>query len=350
MTASRARVLRGIAAGRPLIGPQNVHIDVTNACNAACITCWDHSPLLRVPRPASWKRRSMPRARFDAIVAQLGTLGSVEAVVLSGMGDPLVHPDIYDLITTIAQRGWHLTLLSNLIAADPERLATAGVDQLLVGVHGARPETYAAFHPGWSETQFFRLCKTLRVLGRAGVRMRHVQVIDRNTAPDVPDMVAFGRQFGADRVNFKLASLAGGTERTAITADQLQWLREEGVPLARERARAQGVHTNLDLFETQLAAAAGAPLTTTPIREIGCYMGFVYTRITVDEDVLFCCNTAVKVGSLREADLAALWEGAAWQAARDAVAEGRYFEGCERCGKYEQNVKWAARVRQAAAS
>ena len=32
-------------------GPRTVHFDVTNACNAACITCWDHSPLLATPAP-----------------------------------------------------------------------------------------------------------------------------------------------------------------------------------------------------------------------------------------------------------------------------------------------------------
>ena len=33
----RARVLFGLSQGRPVVGPQNVHIDVTNGCNAACI-------------------------------------------------------------------------------------------------------------------------------------------------------------------------------------------------------------------------------------------------------------------------------------------------------------------------
>ncbi|MEL6343338.1 MAG: radical SAM protein, partial [Myxococcota bacterium] len=176
---SRQQVLDGIRMGRPVIGPQSVHIDVTNGCNAACVTCWDHSPLLRVPRPAHWKRRRLPWERFSAIVDQLVEMGSVEAVVLSGMGEPLTHPRIYDMIARVKAEGWSLTMLSNLVAADIDRLAASGVDNLLVGVQGASTESYTAFHPGWSEQHFFTMCRYLRRLSRAGVQVRHVQVINR---------------------------------------------------------------------------------------------------------------------------------------------------------------------------
>jgi hypothetical protein len=59
--------------------------------------------------------------------------------------------------------------------------------------------------------------------------------------------------------------------------------------------------------------------------------------------VLYCCNTQVKVGSLHEQSFQELWEGERWQKLRDSVAGGRFFKGCERCGKVEQNIKWNAR-------
>ncbi|MFT4978026.1 MAG: hypothetical protein ACI8S6_003934, partial [Myxococcota bacterium] len=208
---------------------------------------------------------------------------------------------------------------------------------------GATPESYTAFHPGWKETHFFTLCRYLRRLSRAGVQVRHVQVINRDTAPEVVEMVRFGRMFGAQRVNFKLASLAGGTEQTAITEEQRAWLVSEGLPAAVALAKTLGVNTNLDLFTRQVDAGG---LATAPIAEIGCFMGYVYSRITVDEEVLYCCNTAVKVGSLAEASFSELWEGARWQSLRGHLRSGRYFPGCERCGKLEQNVKWSARYRE----
>lgn len=336
------RVLEGMRAGRPATGPLHVHIDVTNACNAACVTCWDHSPLLTTARPATWKKRRMSAERFEAILDELQALGSVRGLVVSGMGEPLVHPDIYPMLRSVKRRGWALTLMTNLVAANLDELLAVGVDQVLVGVQGVTPETYAAFHPGWTEEHFFTLCRNLRALGRRATRVRHVQVIDRTTAPEVVEMVRFGALFGADRVNYKLASLAAGTEATALTELQRAELLAAAIPEARALAARLGVATNLDLFERQVRAGG---LVTVPIDEPGCWMGYVYTRITVDEEVLYCCNPEVSVGRLAPGGFADLWNGPAWQALRDRLGAGGWFPGCERCGKFEQNVKWAAKVR-----
>ena len=67
-------VLAGMRAGRPATGPLHVHVDVTNTCNAACVTCWDHSPLLAEPRPATWKRRRLPKERFFGLLEELDAL------------------------------------------------------------------------------------------------------------------------------------------------------------------------------------------------------------------------------------------------------------------------------------
>ena len=346
MKASKRAILAGIDDGRPTQGPTTVHIDVTNACNAACITCWDHSPLLNEGRPAAWKKRMMSLTDFDDIVDQLAAMGSVQSMILSGMGDPLVHPDIYPMMARVKQQGWHLTMLTNLVAADIDRLEQSGVDQLLIGVHGARPASYLAFHPGWTNQHFSTMCRYLRRLRSAGVRCRHVQVINRDNAHDVPEMVRFGKSFGAARVNFKLASLYDGTEACTITTTQQQWLLQQGVPTARVLANELQVETNLDLFERQLRASQQQALATTPIDAVGCFMGYVYTRITVDREVLFCCNTAVSVGSLREAGFEQLWYGERWQSLRRQLRQGSYFRGCDKCGKFEQNVKWSQRYRE----
>ncbi|MBA3538598.1 MAG: SPASM domain-containing protein, partial [Deltaproteobacteria bacterium] len=185
----------------------------------------------------------------------------------------------------------------------------------------------------------------LRRLAATPSKVRHVQVINRDTAPEFVEMVRFGALFGADRVNFKLASLVGGTETCRITPEQRRWLADEAVPRARDLAAELGVATNLDLFAAQLAAGDDDEQATVPIADVGCFQGYLYTRITASLDVLYCCNTAVRVGSLGEARFAELWSGPAWQALRDRLRRGDYLAGCERCGKFEQNVAWSKRVR-----
>ncbi|MBI2394015.1 MAG: radical SAM protein [Deltaproteobacteria bacterium] len=329
--------LEGIARGTPFAGPKTLHVDVTNGCNTNCVTCWDHSPHLSSPRPSAWKRQRVAVAEIEALVDDVMRLGGLEAVIVSGMGEPFTHPEIYELLAALKARDLHVTVITNLVPADPERVVALGVDQLLIGVHAASEPTYRAFHPSFERDEWWRLLAALARFRRAGRPFKHVQVIAGCNAHELLSMIDFAAEWGAAQVNFKLASLGHGTEAARITEAQRARLRDD-VPAAVERARAHGVPTNLDVFARQLDAGGGD---TAPIEDIGCYMGFVYARVLVDGTVLFCCNTEVRVGSLAEAPFSELWRGDAWNALRDRMRARDYLPSCRQCGKVVQNVKWA---------
>ena len=329
--------LAGLDEGRVRIGPRSIHVDVTNACNTNCITCWDHSPLLERPRSAEWKRQAVSAAGLEALLDDVLGLGGLEAVVVSGMGDPFTHRDVYRLIEAVKARGLHLTIITNLIPADPERLLALGVDQLLIGIHAASEEAYRAFHPSFRGDEWARLHQALARFKAAGRRFKHVQVICRVNAHELVDMVRLAWRYGAERVNFKLAGLKDGTEAARISEPQRAALLTELVPEARQVADGLGVVTNLDVFSAQLGAGGAA---TAPIAEVGCFMGQAYARVLVDGTVLYCCNTDVVVGSLADGTrFSELWDGPAWNALRARLREGRYFPSCDQCGKLNQNVK-----------
>ena len=51
--------LQGYLERRPRTGPETVHLDVTNACNLDCITCWNYAPDLAQAKSVAWKRQRM---------------------------------------------------------------------------------------------------------------------------------------------------------------------------------------------------------------------------------------------------------------------------------------------------
>jgi MoaA/NifB/PqqE/SkfB family radical SAM enzyme len=332
--------LSGLAAGQVLAGPETIHIDVTNGCNTNCITCWDHSPLLRAPHSPAWKRKRVEVAAVEALLDDVIGLGGLRAVILSGMGDPFTHPEIYRLIEAVKSRRLHLTIITNLIPADAERVVALDVDQLLIGIHAASESAYRAFHPSFQSDEWSRLHAMLDRFAAAGRRYKHVHVICQANAGELVDMVRLADRTLAAQVNFKLASLKDGTEACMITAAQRRRLIDELVPAAATEAAELGVATNLDVFARQLAAGGAA---TAPIAEIGCFMGYVYSRILVDGTVLYCCNTEVVVGSLAGARFSELWNGAAWNGLRARMRRGDYLDSCDQCGKIAQNVKLARR-------
>ena len=85
--------MQGVLSGKPVLGPQTVHFDIANGCNVRCTTCWHHSPHLskeHIPT-IDWKRRLMSFEAFQRIMDDLITLGGLEQIILSGMGDPSLN-------------------------------------------------------------------------------------------------------------------------------------------------------------------------------------------------------------------------------------------------------------------
>lgn len=342
MNSPSKQRLASLDDGIVRLGPQTVHIDVTNSCNVDCVTCWDHSPHLQTPQPTIWKRKRVDPQAVRALLDDIQSLGGLEAVIVSGMGEPFTHPGIYDILSDLKARGLHVTVITNLLAADPERIIELGIDSLLMGLHGASEASYLAFHPSWNAEHWKRLHDTLGRFAAAGRRDKHVHVICTHNAHEIVAMIAQAARYRAERVNFKLASLRNGTEAVALTEAQRARLVSHDVDAALKCASDLGVPTNLEVFRRQLALG---DLATASIEETGCFIGYHYSRITVDGTVLYCCNTRVEVGSLAEAPFSALWKGEAWQRLRDQLRRGRYFPGCEQCGKWNQNVKLSERFR-----
>lgn len=324
-------------------GPVTLHLDITNTCNTDCVTCWDHSPLLASPRPSAWKGLRADVDSLLATVAEAASLGRLSSVIVSGMGEPLTHPRALELLANLKAMGLGVTLISNLLADAADRLSADGVDTILIGIHSADATGYRAFHPSATADSWAKLTRRLAARRDAGCRDRHVQVICALNADKLVPMIDLAATYGAERVNFKLASLGRGTEAVRITDEQRRHLLDEWIPEASAHAAKRGVRHNLSTLRSQVLAGGVA---TAPIAEVGCHMGDRYARIAVDGTVYFCCNTETAIGSIADGTgFSALWRGPDWDAMRGRLARGEYFPGCARCGKFEQNAKLAAKLR-----
>ena len=339
--SGREALLAGIEAGFPLSGPETIHIDITNSCNANCLTCWDHSPLLERPRPRRWKARMADPAFVEALLDDATRLGGLRAAILSGRGEPFLHPAVERMIRAVKARGLRLTIITNLMApaaADADKLAELGVDEILASVHAGSEASYRAIHPSFPAGSWEELQRRLGALAAAGRSCKHAQVICAPNADELPAMVELGARLGASALSFKLASLGGGTEACRISEERRKRLVEEVLPAAAAKAEALGVRANLGRFGRQLEAAGASPSATVPIARVGCLMGYAYARVTVERELLYCCDGEARVGRLgRDARFAEAWRSPAWEGLRARLRQGRYFPGCARCGKYAQN-------------
>ncbi|MGH9476154.1 MAG: radical SAM protein [Terriglobales bacterium] len=130
--ARRLRELRQLWHGvRSTEHPVQVHMVPMRRCNLACAYCNeydDHSQ----PVPLEEMRR-----RVD----HLARLGS-SLVTISG-GEPLLHPDLDEIIVRIRERGMLAGCITNgylLVAERIQRLNRAGLDYLQISIDNVQPD------------------------------------------------------------------------------------------------------------------------------------------------------------------------------------------------------------------
>jgi MoaA/NifB/PqqE/SkfB family radical SAM enzyme len=113
--------------GHPILA----HIVPTRRCNLGCSYCNEYDDHSK-PVPA----REM-KARVDRLAA-LGTT----IITISG-GEPLVHPDLDEIVRRSHSRGIITTLITNGYLLTPERirgLNDAGLDQLQISIDNVMPD------------------------------------------------------------------------------------------------------------------------------------------------------------------------------------------------------------------
>jgi MoaA/NifB/PqqE/SkfB family radical SAM enzyme len=271
---------------------------------------------------------------FRRVLDEVAAAGA-ERIILSGGGEPFMHPQVLDFIAAVKLRGLVLTVISNGTLCDFPALAGLGVDQMLLNLSSASPATYAAYHPNQDGGTFTRLVEGVRtVRGRIGINL--VQVINTLNAHELAAMVDLAADTGA-RCSFKLGDTPAGTQAWALDEPRRQALLDHAIPLATERASRLGVRHNLDAFASQLAAA-GPDAEAPP-----CFAGYLYSRVFVDGRVFFCCEH-IEVGRIGDAPFDAIWTAPPYQAVRDRLHAGQGYPGCARCGKHDMNYAAARQL------
>src|SRR5499427_4106463 len=111
--------------------PIVAHIVPIRRCNLSCSYCNEYDDFSK-PVPTELMLRRVDR------LAELGT----SVITISG-GEPLLHPDLDQIIHRIRHRGSIATLITNgylLTAERIRRLNRAGLDHLQISIDNVRPD------------------------------------------------------------------------------------------------------------------------------------------------------------------------------------------------------------------
>jgi MoaA/NifB/PqqE/SkfB family radical SAM enzyme len=337
-------------------GPVFAQVEPVGDCNLRCPMC-----LLSL-RPRS--EEGAARLPFDRFLSYLDQLPTIEELHLQGLGEPLLHPELCDMVEEGRRRGLTVTLntnLSRLRAGQAERLAAA-LDTIHVSIDSADPALYEQIRPG---ARFEVLRENLVLLDRArrasgrACRLVVVAVLLRRTLGGLDDLVRFAAAAGADAVFVQhlfrtpgeqdhlpfFAPLAAFVDRETLVGAASE---ELSGPFAAARSRAAdlGLELRLPSLESLVRAEAvaahgdhdGGPdghsarsASATP----ACDWPWRGVYLTYRGEVLPCCMAglpeAACMGELEREPFESVWRGAAYRSFRMELAAGQAPPVCVGC-------------------
>ena len=325
----RARAGRLVRGDRPPWGFKRVNIGVSDRCNQRCIMCSEHSPYCadggrRMAADDVLDERDfgiMPADMYRDLLRDLVAMRTRE-VELCGLGEPLLHPRLFEMLRLAKERGLWVRLVTNASLLDEEKcrdLVALGLDELHISINAGTPETYAQVH-GVRPAAFSRVLSAIRMIARArhesGVQTPLVEASFVVQADNYREPLLWAQavaEAGADTITFSALGAAPPQAPVRLTDEQMEEARNN-VAAAVDWAASQGIEVRGTFGAL---ADAGTSFSADLYAHMPCYIGHIFALVTAAGRIHPCCACDRVVGDLREGGFAAAWRGEAYRQFRE---------------------------------
>jgi putative metalloenzyme radical SAM/SPASM domain maturase len=178
--------------------PSKLFVETTSRCNLSCVMC------MKQNADGTMHDGDLDQQTFEALDPALHNL---DALVLNGVGEPLLNPRLEQFISrakkTMPAGSWtgfqsNGILLSNLRAIS---LLDAGVDRICLSMDGVDATTFGAIRAGSQLHDLEHACKALvaakGVCGRPDMEIGVEYVVMRDNLSELPAALAWAAGRGA---------------------------------------------------------------------------------------------------------------------------------------------------------
>ena len=317
--------------------PGELYIETTNRCNLRCRTC-----------PQYWGMDEAPADLSPAQVTRiLGYFLMVRRVVLHGIGEPLLNPEIPGILRAVKATGAYALFNTNglLLRGRVARgLVEEGLDELRISVDSATPETYAAV-------------RGANGLGRILANIRAFTTIKRESGRDLPKvslwltgmktnigelpaLVSLAADVGISEVYLQRLVYSG--RGLAIAGESLFSAPGPAEVAAVRRAEKLALELGIALRGSgEVSSGDLISLTDAPEQPYQrCRRPWTLMYVTANGNVLPCCIApftgvpygTIVLGNIFNQTVEGIWNGEPYRQWRKSMLEGHPPAACASCG------------------
>ncbi|MDP1997342.1 MAG: radical SAM protein [Gallionella sp.] len=281
-------------------------INLTKRCNLACAHCYMDAETLKQGGEGELATQEV-RGLLEDIAGR-----STETMVVLTGGEPLMRPDLEELLAHGTELGLSMVVGTNGVALTDKRvqsLKAAGAMGAGISVDSLDPQKHDAFRglPGaWEKTlNGIEACKRHDLSFQI-----HFSVTESN-ADEIPAMIDFARASGARVLNvFFLICTGRGESMSDISPVTYERVLEQLVE-AQEQSQDLLIRARCAPHYKRIAYQRNPQSTLTRAAGYeggGCLAGIHYCRITPEGGVTACPYIPDEEGSIRDTKFWDIWD------------------------------------------
>ncbi len=316
--------------------PYIVKIEPTNICNSTCRLC---------PTGRGLQGRCKGKMSFEQFKEIIDQIKDYTYILdLSNWGDPLIVPEIYDMIEYAHTQGIWTYISSNLHAfsienGDPDKLVNSGLDMFNCSLHAATSETYQIYQPGKNFYSVIEKVKAIqdakKRLGRKNPVVQLYFVVMKHNEHEMSEFVRLAYSLGCEPVFSKVSLNIRFADRDK-NLNKLNLSEEEKQRRIAELKR-DWLPTNPRWIPAWYNGGAKGRKSWFDRKPLKCSWPWKNTVINWNGDVTVCCGVFDPehiVGNIFEKPLKDIWNDLPYRLARRSfrkIVSDSMAEPCASC-------------------
>lgn len=296
-------------------------IGSTDRCNIKCAMCPRQDPELTMSE--------MSLKQYCNLIDRMPYLHAVSPV---GLGEPLLHKDIFEMIKYSKKKNIDTSLYSNGTLLTPEiaeKVLDSGLDVISFSFDGATPETFESIRSGaryYDVYDNIRYLVDLRDESKSSLKIQLEAVMMRDNLSEMPALIRVAHDLGVDSIGF------GDLE----CSYNIRFSEDDQLRTTADRAYLLEI-----VNETyKQAAELGVEISDFPKLEQqkkwspkdGCKYPWIYISINTKGDVTPCCAAKkIVFGNVFSNSIEEIWHGPEFATWRERMKSDNPPNECTRC-------------------
>lgn len=321
--------------GATVTGPPiHMQVETTNACNLRCSTC--HRDLI-------YPETTM--MSFDVFTKIYNDIRP-ENINVSGLGEPFLNPEIFEMIKYAKSQGSIVNCASNFtrVSGKEEKIVESGIDQIKISIDATDRETFKKIRKVDLYDSLIGSVKEVnRIKAEKGINtpaLRFNYALQQDNIDQLEGAIRLAHELGVPGVYVQYLEYIDREDRKEkivgdITAEKLR----DTLLRANSVAEELGISTNLNIWmrDFDMFVNKMGPAEDFKSNDKKCYFPWFSSWVDADGTVRPCPiipwqRDVACMGNVKEQPFQEIWNNKKFKAFREVLARGERPTGpCRTC-------------------